>query len=283
MASVQMDGSANFTLNLTITESSTNPTTNTSVISYDLYINPPGGIESYNLTSSNQTYYVKFYINGVWTTIASGNFTYDFRSPNDNVNKHIKTSTYTLTHDADGTYTASDNLTKGVLSATAQATTTNANIGDGTIASFNTAITDFSRVPAAPAAPTVALNASNPMAVDITSAESPALSPVGSALTDYEYQVSTDNSTWGSAVSMGLDRAATFTSTNPGLYYFQTRAVSSEGAGAWSPSSSVTTFSGGKVWNGTAFVPGQVKVWNGTAFVNGTVKVWNGSAFVNAK
>lgn len=274
MASVQMDGSANFTLNLTITESSTNPSANSSVVSYDLYINPPGGIESYNLTASNQTYYVKFTINGVLTTIASGNFTYDFRSPNDNVNKHIKTGTYTVTHNADGSY---------VLAATAQATTTNANIGDGTIASFNTTLTDFSRVPAAPAAPTVALNASNPMAVDITSAESAALSPAGPDLTDYEYQVSTDDATWGAAVSMGLDRAATYTSTTPGIYYFQTRAVSSEGNGAWSPSSNVTTFSGGKVWNGSAFVPGKVQVWNGTAFVNGTVKVWDGSAFVNAK
>lgn len=274
MASVQMDGSQSFTLNLVVTEFSTNPTTNTSVVNYDLYINPPGGWEAYNLTASNQTYYVKFRINGTLTPIASGNFTYDFRSPNDNVNKYIiNDGRYTITHGADGAST---------FKATAQATTTNSAIGDGTIAEYDVVLTDFSRLPAAPAAPTLALNA-NPMAIDIASAESPALSPVGPSLTDYEYQISTDGSTWQTAVSMGLDRTATFTSTNPGLYYVQTRAVSSEGSGAWSASSSLTTFSGGKVWNGTAFVPSSAKAWDGGMWVNGIVKVWNGSEFVNAK
>lgn len=276
MASVQMNGSADFTLNLVVTEFSTDPATNTSVVNYDLYINPPGGIESYNLTASNQSYYVKFRINGVLTTIASGNFTYDFRSPNDNVNKYIvNDGRYTITHADTGAMT---------FKATAQALTTNTNIGDGTIAEYDVTLTDFSRLPAAPsAAPTLALNGSNPMVIDITSAESPALSPVGPALTDYEYQISTDNSIWGSAVSMGTDRSFSHTTTVPGLYYVQTRAVSSEGAGAWSASSSITTFSGGKVWNGTAFTPGKVQVWNGTTWVNGIVKVWDGSTFVNAK
>lgn len=274
MASVQMDGSQNFTLNLVVTEFSTNPTNNTSVVNYDLYINPPGGWEAYNLTSSNQTYYVKFRINGTLTTIASGNFTYDFRAPNDNVNKYIvNDGRYTITHGADGALT---------FKATAQATTTNSAIGDGTIAEYDVVLTDFSRVPAAPAAPTLALNA-NPMAIDITSAVSADLTPAGPALTDYEYQISTDGATWQTPVSMGLDRTATFTSTEPTTYYVQTRAVSSEGNGAWSPSSNLATFSGGKVWNGTAFVPSSAKAWNGGMWVNGIVKVWNGTEFVNAK
>ena len=265
-----MDGSANFTLNLTITETSTDPATNTSVVTYSLYINPPGGIESYNLTSSNQTYYVK--INGA--TVASGGFTYDFRSPNDNTNKVIKTAPVTITHAADGTST---------VTAAGQATTTNANIGDGTIATFNTVLTDFSRVPAAPAAPTLVLNSANPMAVDITSAIPTELSPAGPVIDDYNYRYSTDDATWSAEQAMGVDRTETFTSTAPGLYYIQTRAHSSEGWGAWSSSSSITTFSGGKVWNGTAFVPGRTKVWNGTAWVNAIVKVWSGSGWTNAK
>lgn len=275
MASVQMDGSANFTLNLVVTEFSTNTTTNTSVVNYDLYINPPGGVESYNLTSSNQSYYVKFRINGTLTTIASGNFTYDFRSPDDNTNKYIvNDGRYTITHGADGAST---------FKATAQALTTNSNIGDGTIAEYDVVLTDFSRVPAAPAAPTLASNSANPMAVDITSAIPTELSPAGPAIDDYNYRYSTDNTTWSAEQAMGVDRTETFTSTTPGLYYIQTRAHSSEGWGEWSSSSSITTFSGGKVWDGTAFVPGTAKVWDGTAWVTAVVKVWDGTDWTNAK
>jgi hypothetical protein len=42
------------------------------------------------------------------------------------------------------------------------------------------------------------------------------------------------------------------------------------------------TLSGGKVWNGSAWVEGEVHVWNSSAWVLGVVKVWNGSAWVNA-
>jgi hypothetical protein len=262
--------SSGFVLYLTLSETSTNPAANTSVVSYSLYINPPGNYESYNLNSGSQSYSVT--ING--SVVGSGGFTYDFRSPNNNTNKVIKSGTVTITHNADGSK---------VVAASGFANTSSSTVGDGSISSFNTTLTDFSRVPAAPAAPTLALSSTNPMVIDITSAVSAALSPVGPDITDYEYQISTDNTTWGAAVSLGTDRVGSYTSTTPGLYYVQTRALSSEGAGAWSASASITTFSGGKVWNGTAFVPGTAKVWNGTGWSTAIVKVWGGSSWTNAK
>jgi hypothetical protein len=250
------------TLYLTVTEASTDAATNTSVVSFSLSV--VGNNASYNLNSGS-TWSVT--ING---TTYSGTWTYDFRSDN---TKTLKSSTQSVTHDANGSKTIT-------VSGTAYGLST---IGTGTITSKSFTLTDFSRLPAAPAAPSLALNGSNPMVIDITSAESPALSPVGPDITDYEYQISTDDATWDAAVSMGTDRSFSHTTTVPGLYYVQTRAVSSEGSGAWSASSSITTFSGGKVWNGTAFTPGKVQVWNGTAWANGIVKVWNGSAWTNAK
>jgi hypothetical protein len=97
--------------------------------------------------------------------------------------------------------------------------------GTGTVTSTN-----FVRLPTAPpTAPTLS-RTTDGITVTVTSAT--ATSPV--TISDYEYRSSTDGSTWGSAVSMGTDRVATFTGTSTQIYYFQTRAVSSEGSGPWS-------------------------------------------------
>jgi hypothetical protein len=251
------------TLYLTVTETSIDAPTNTSVVSFTL--SATGNNASYNLNSGS-TWSIS--ING---TPYSGSWTYDFRADN---TKTIKaTTTQSVVHDADGSKTIT-------VSATAYGLST---IGTATITAKSLVLTNHTRVPNAPAAPTLALNSANPMAIDITSAIPADLTPAGPALDDYNYQYSTDNATWSGAQGMGTDRTETFTSTTPGLYYIQTRAHSSEGWGGWSSSSSITTFSGGKVWNGTAFVPGTAKVWNGTAWVIAVAKVWNGSAWTNAK
>jgi hypothetical protein len=99
-----------------------------------------------------------------------------------------------------------------------------------TTASGTVTSTNFVRLPGAPtAAPTVS-RTTNGLTTTITS--STASSPV--SLSDYEFRSSTNGTTFGAAVSMGLDRVATFTGTSTQIYYFQTRGVSSEGAGPWS-------------------------------------------------
>lgn len=96
----------------------------------------------------------------------------------------------------------------------------------GTITSTN-----FVRLPTAPPTAPALSRTTDGVTVTVTSAT--ATSPV--TISDYEYRSSTDGSAFASAVSMGTDRVATFTGTPTQIYYFQTRAVSSEGAGAWSP------------------------------------------------
>jgi hypothetical protein len=122
-----LNGAGGFIITLTTTESSFDKLSNTSVVSYTLVLNPPGTYTSFDLTASNNTYSIN-----IGGTVISGNFTYDFRSPNQNVNKTIRSSTVTITHDDDGTKTAA---------CTATVTTTNSNVGDGTITSFNLALT----------------------------------------------------------------------------------------------------------------------------------------------
>ena len=75
--------------------------------------------------------------------------------------------------------------------------------------------------------------------------------------------------------------AITGTPTTVGATSFRIRATNAGGS-VTTGVLTITVTSGGKVWNGTAFVAGTTKVWNGTAFVAGVTKVWNGSTWVNA-
>lgn len=251
--SIQMNGSADFTLTLTVTESATDPTANTSSAAYSLVINPPGNWEAYNLTSSNQSYSIN--ING---TVISGNFTYDFRSPNNNTNKTVKSGTVTgIAHEANGSKT---------IASTATVNTNNSGIGDGTVASFNTVLTDFVRVPGTPAAPTLS-RSSDGITVTVTSAvPSSAVS-----ITDYNFRSSTDNATWSSAVSMGSDGVATFTGTATSVYFVQTQAYSSEGWGDWSSSNSIAGIPSAPASISTDRMNRNVTVTAGSSTDNGSM------------
>lgn len=210
-----------FVLYLTLTETSTNPAANTSVVSYSLYINPPGNYTSYNLNSGDQSYSIT--ING--SVVSSGGFTYDFRSPNENTNKVIKSGTVTIPHNADGSKT---------VAASGYANTASSTVGDGSIASFNTVLTDFVFVPEAPTSPTIN-RTSNGATVEVISS----VPFSATTITNFEMRGSNDGVTWDSTISMGSDGIYTETVTATQQRYYQTRAISSEGTGAWSPSAFV--------------------------------------------
>ena len=73
----------------------------------------------------------------------------------------------------------------------------------------------------------------------------------------------------------------TGTPTTPGVFNFVIRAANLTGT-ADTDTLTITALSGGKVWNGTAFVAGTTRVWDGTAFASSTTKVWDGSEWVSA-
>lgn len=91
-------------------------------------------------------------------------------------------------------------------------------------------------VPAQPVAPTLTSGNAQLLADGAAPADG------GSAITDFEWQYSTDDvnfTTFSDGVS--TDTAATITSlTNGTLYYIRRRAVNANGPGAWSPSNSET-------------------------------------------
>ena len=133
---VQLNGSENFVGRLTVTESVANAGANTSDVAYSLIINPPGNITSFSLNSGSNSYSIN--ING---TVISGNFTFDFRSPNQNVNKNIRSGTVPgIAHNTDGSKT---------ITATANINTGHSSVGDGNM-SVSLPLTDFVRLPTTP-------------------------------------------------------------------------------------------------------------------------------------
>lgn len=209
-----------FNLVLTATESSTNSSGNTSVVSWTLELDPTSNYNSYNLYANQNSYSV--WINGVQI---SGNYTFDFRT-NTTSNRTIASGTQTITHNADGSKTIS-----------IDATSTSTTLGTANTSATNLVLTDFVFVPSAPAKPGAVL-ATDRSKITVTSGvATSAVTP-----SDYEMRYSTNNgSTWtpsSGGTSMGTDRIYDLSSLTIGAtYIFQTRAKSSEGTGAWSVSS----------------------------------------------
>lgn len=102
-----------------------------------------------------------------------------------------------------------------------------------------------------------------------------------------EYGTSADF-TGATVINHGTTLSRVISGLTPGLtYYFRIAAKNAvtDAGSTWSVfSASVSQFisSGGKAWNGTAWVPGNASVWNGTAWAPATVKVWNGTAWAPA-
>lgn len=200
-------------LELVLTETSTSSSGNTSVVTATLQINPPSdsaswngyGDANYSLTFSGSTY--------------TGSFSYDYRT--DRSTQVLKTVSKTITHAANGT---------GTATASASADSGSGTLGTASISTKTLTLTDFTRLPSAPAAPALTRTVST--TIGITSA----VASSAVTVSDYEFRYSTDGSTWSAAQAMGSDRIASLTVTATNPYYIQTRAYSSEGWGAWSPS-----------------------------------------------
>lgn len=207
-----------FTLELTVTESSTDSGANTSVVSWSLKCNPPGNWTSYNLNTSGTsapTYSVT--INGVTT---SGNWTYDFRSPNQDVTKTIKTGTQTVSHNSNGSKS---------ITASASADGKLTNVGTASIGSQTFTLTDFAFAPSTPTLQSQT-RGSNGTTISATYGGS---SSVGSGLT-YVWQWSYDNANWSGNQSNGATVSVSSTAT----VYVRGYAYDSEGSSGWSGSSS---------------------------------------------
>lgn len=207
-------GRSDHDLELVLTETSYDAATNTSLVNAKLQINPPSDSASFRL-STDSTYSLTF--DG---TTYTGSFSYDFRT--NRATKVLRSINKTITHDPDGTKSVSANGSANCLTP----------LGSASISSKTLTLTDLVQLPLAPAAPTLS-RTTDGTSVTVTSAV--ASSPV--EVTDYNYRHSFDGSTWSTDLAMGIDREEVFAATSTQAYYFQTRAYSSEGWGAYSSSS----------------------------------------------
>lgn len=153
--------------------------------------------------------------------------------------------------------------------------------GSASTGSGSLTLTNFTRTPLAPASCTVSVSGRN---ATVTSGVSDATGRP--AVTSYQVERTTPNETaWtGTVETMDGSRQYVYTGLDGGkTYRFRTRAVNSEGAGAWTESSSTFIPAGGKRWNGSAWAVTTVaKRWNGSAWVDLTIaKRWSGSAWVD--
>ena len=207
-------GRSDATLYLDVTSGTSNTTANTTVVNFTLRV--VGNNASWNF--NNGSYSIS--IDG--GTAFTGSWNYDFRADN---TETLRTGTKTITH-----------LTNGNKSITVSATATDAGgspLGTATIGNTTFVIDPLPGTPSA--APTLTRNSAG-TTITVLSATSGTTATV----TDYEYRQSTNDSTWGTNVSMGTDRTIDVTGlTSTQQYFYQTRVKTADGVGPWSASANV--------------------------------------------
>lgn len=199
-------------LELVVTETSTDPGANTSVVTAVLQINPPSDSSSWNLYSTQNNYSLSF--NG---TNYTGTYTFDFRT--NRATKVLRTFSATITH-----------ATNGTGSVTAAGSAHSDTLGDASITTKTFTLTDFTRVPSTPGVS--ASRTDNGATVNVNSGTATFYGTGGS----YQWIWSYDNTNWNGPYALDGSRngSASVVATSP--VYVQTRAVDSEGNGAWSGS-----------------------------------------------
>ena len=202
-------------LELELEELSVNTADNTSSVRAILRIDPPGDSSSWSGISGDNSYFMRFNNEDFGTS----SFTFDFRT--DRSDKILRSVTRTITHGTSGA---------GTVEAYGWADTVvlgNADVGNNA----NKKSLTLKPLPGTPtAAPTLTRND-----VGTTVTVLSATSGTTAEITDYEYQQSTDGSTWGTATSMGTDASIDVTGlTATQTYYYQTRVKTADGSGPWS-------------------------------------------------
>jgi hypothetical protein len=260
-AAISSGGAGSFTLRFVTTEN-TQEGANTSTVNYSLTIIKNSGF-AFNLDRTS-TWFVT--IDG---QTFSNTFAYDLRSVS---SVQIASGTSSaIAHNADGSKSIN---VRGRF--TGPGPLTGGDTGNQTMP-----LTDFSRPPLAPASCTVSVSGRN---ATVTSGVADVTNRP--AITSYEVERTTPNEgAWSGTVNtMDGSRQFTYTGLEGGkTYRFRTRAVNSDGAGAWTESVSTFIPAGGRRWTGSVWEPTQIaRRWNGSSWVDiSTAKRWNGSSWVD--
>jgi hypothetical protein len=103
----------------------------------------------------------------------------------------------------------------------------------------------------------------------------------GSAISSYTIQYSKNGGGWTGNVS-NVSGNYTYTNLPPGSYVFRVYAINGIGSGPATSTTAVLVLSGGKVWDGSAWVDSTPKIWNGMAEVDAILQVWDGDSWAAA-
>ena len=215
-------------IRLDTSEGTVDTANNTSVINWSVYLYYGSGFKAYDFSSTS---YWGGSINGI--SFGTPLYNYDFRSATAGSTYALDSGTILYTHTSAG----GGSVPLSIYSIAASP------LGSSSTGTGSQDVTDISRPPQAPAAPTITRTGTG---TTITVASAVAAGATGDpappAITNYKYRYSTNNSTWTEVTGMGTDRVQDFGPTSPitvsgtQVYYFQTAATNSEGYGPWSAS-----------------------------------------------
>lgn len=144
---------------------------------------------------------------------------------------------------------------------------------------------DYSRVPAAVTGVTAVANVDKSVVVSFSGGASPGGSPALSST--YHVSISKNGGAFtGDYTSSGSPITIPSSAISPGSnHVFRVWATnqSSDGAGASADSASIFITAGGRIYNGTAWVPTvTARIYNGTAWVPiATARIYDGTAWRN--
>jgi hypothetical protein len=208
-----------FKMRLAVNETSTNTAANTSVVSWSLKVFEDGDVDAF-----------RNFNDGVWNVYidnvrVSRSTTWNYNFEGSVTTLTLASGTRTITHDADGSYVidvSADVDGKSPLGVASKS---------GTLT-----LTDFSRPPSAPPSSPTVTRASDGLSLTITSA----VAESAVSVSDYEAQFQAVGSSTWTPVSLGTDRVGTTSvPSSTSSYHVETRAISSEGSGGWSATTTI--------------------------------------------
>lgn len=257
-------------ISATFVEVSTSPTTNASTFRANFSVIGNGTTHSADTLDAVIQFYYKV-DGGTPVYLTNTTFTFDFRNGNP---VYLTNYDVSITHRANGSQTV-------VFGATARDGNTGnyRELGIATIGDTAVTVTDFVRLPDAPATCTAAIVGSN---IQVTSGTS--TSPV--TVSGYWVQSASDAdayATWSTEQLM-TSQSYTYTTLTRGRNYkFRVYAKSTEGTGPSTMSTALFYPAGGKRYDGTSYVAtATAKRYDGSAFVQlTTAKRYDGTAWVN--
>ena len=258
MATASDSNNLSLSWTLTVTETSHSQTDNSSVVTATLTCRDSQGV-SFN---SDTKMTGSITVNGTTTP-----FSFLWSSAGTST-RTLKSFTQTIDHASNGTKTASFSFSSTGIPGTA-------NSGGG---SDSGSITLTAEAPFAPAGLTV-----NTPGVPTSLGVRWSAPSSGSTPASYDVQID-NNPAYSSPTTVNTSATSyTFTGLTPGTqYWWRARSKNVSGMSSFGSSVTATTLSGGKRWDGTAWVPAIGKRWDGTAWVTLTItKRFDGTNWVN--